>query len=157
MTRILMNRWFQRFAAKERISSPALIEAIERANDRGIERWRQQRQHTGAKLPAPSMIWSARSARMGHPSMTGETSVVDGSSAWWADCRGERRARRRVSVHQELSQPSSLVVSPAVPSRRQFGQQLCEPDRHGRVGTVRVTADILAPRNFALKATQNAS
>ena len=35
MTRILMNRWFQRFAAKERISSTALIEAIERA-DRGL-------------------------------------------------------------------------------------------------------------------------
>jgi hypothetical protein len=35
MTRILMNRWFQRFAAKERISGQALIEAIERAN-RGL-------------------------------------------------------------------------------------------------------------------------
>jgi hypothetical protein len=35
MTRILMNRWFQRFAAKERIGSQALIEAIERAN-RGL-------------------------------------------------------------------------------------------------------------------------
>lgn len=35
MTRILMNRWFQRFAVKERISSQALIEAIERAN-RGL-------------------------------------------------------------------------------------------------------------------------
>jgi hypothetical protein len=35
MTRILMNRWFQRFAAKERISSQALIEAIKRAN-RGL-------------------------------------------------------------------------------------------------------------------------
>lgn len=29
MTRILMNRWFQRFAVKERIGSAALIEAIE--------------------------------------------------------------------------------------------------------------------------------
>jgi len=35
MTRILMNRWFQRFAAKERIGNVALIEAIERAN-RGL-------------------------------------------------------------------------------------------------------------------------
>jgi len=35
MTRILMNRWFQRFAAKERIGSQVLIEAIERAN-RGL-------------------------------------------------------------------------------------------------------------------------
>ncbi len=35
MTRILMNRWFQRFAAKERIGSHALIGAIERAN-RGL-------------------------------------------------------------------------------------------------------------------------
>lgn len=35
MTRILMNRWFQRFAAKERIGSQSLIEAIERAN-RGL-------------------------------------------------------------------------------------------------------------------------
>ena len=35
MTRILMNRWFMRFAAKERIGSRALIEAIERA-DRGL-------------------------------------------------------------------------------------------------------------------------
>jgi hypothetical protein len=35
MTRILMNRWFQRFAAQERIGSQALIEAIERAN-RGL-------------------------------------------------------------------------------------------------------------------------
>ena len=30
MTRILMNRWFQPFAAKERIGSALLIEAIER-------------------------------------------------------------------------------------------------------------------------------
>lgn len=35
MTRILMNRWFQRFAARKRISNPALIDAIERAN-RGL-------------------------------------------------------------------------------------------------------------------------
>ena len=35
MTRILLNRWFQRFASKERISSAALIEAIDRA-DRGL-------------------------------------------------------------------------------------------------------------------------
>jgi len=32
MTRILMNRWFQRFAGKERIGNVAVIEAIERAN-----------------------------------------------------------------------------------------------------------------------------
>lgn len=32
MTRILMNRWFQRFAAKERISNASLIEAIGRAD-----------------------------------------------------------------------------------------------------------------------------
>jgi len=35
MTRILMNRWFQRFSDKERIGTAALIEAIERA-DRGL-------------------------------------------------------------------------------------------------------------------------
>lgn len=32
MTRILKNRWFQRFAAKERITAAVLIEAIERAD-----------------------------------------------------------------------------------------------------------------------------
>ncbi len=32
MTRILMNRWYQRFAANELISAAVLIEATERAD-----------------------------------------------------------------------------------------------------------------------------